>query len=234
MAIKNEKKVPVTGFTQNQRQQDLARLKTKYEQKGYSFSHFEEAGFTGSYALFAFPIGGEKWHVKYRGWLWAALFVFVVINWPKSENPQAVAASPTAAVPPLTSSSTSSLSSGTTFEAKAEAKQEEAEAENLTGSQNNAVRSANQYISMSGFSRSGLIQQLSSDAGDGYSVTDATIAVDSLNVDWSQQAVRSANQYLSMTGFSCKGLIQQLSSSAGDEYTVKQATYGAQQAGACK
>lgn len=86
---------------------------------------------------------------------------------------------------------------------------------------------------MQGFSRNGLIQQLSSDAGDGYTISDATVAVDSLNVDWNQQAVKSAQQYLSMQGFSCKGLIHQLSSNAGDRYTVSQATYGARQAGAC-
>jgi hypothetical protein len=106
-------------------------------------------------------------------------------------------------------------------------------AQSLTGPQFNAVRSAEQYISMSGFSRSGLIQQLSSDAGDGYNIADATVAVDSLNIDWNKEAVRSAKQYLSMSGFSCKGLIDQLSSSAGDGYTVGQATYGAKQAGAC-
>lgn len=103
----------------------------------------------------------------------------------------------------------------------------------LTSSQQNAVRSANQYISVSGFSRVGLINQLSSDYGDGYSVVDATAAVDSLTVDWNLQAVRSAKQYLSMQGFSCNGLQQQLSSSAGDGYTASQAAYGAQQAGAC-
>jgi hypothetical protein len=107
-------------------------------------------------------------------------------------------------------------------------------AQSLTGSQNNAVRSAEQYISMSGFSRSGLIRQLSSDAGDGYGIADATVAVDSLNIDWNKEAARSAKQYLSMSGFSCKGLINQLSSSAGDGYTVSQATYGAQQSGACQ
>lgn len=106
-------------------------------------------------------------------------------------------------------------------------------AEGLTGTQKNAVRSAKQYITMAGFSRKGLIQQLSSDFGEGYKVADATVAVDSLNIDWNKQAVRSAKQYLDMQGFSCKGLIQQLSSSAGDKYTVSQATYGAQQAGAC-
>jgi hypothetical protein len=106
-------------------------------------------------------------------------------------------------------------------------------AESLTAPQKNAVRSANQYLSMTGFSRDGLIQQLSSDAGDGYNIIDATAAVDSLDIDWDKQAVRSAQQYLSMMGFSCKGLIEQLSSGAGDEYTVTQATYGARQAGAC-
>ena len=103
----------------------------------------------------------------------------------------------------------------------------------LTGPQNNAVRSAEQYLSMTGFSRNGLIHQLSSDAGDGYEISDATVAVDSLNIDWNQEAVKSAKQYLSMMGFSCKGLINQLSSSAGDKYTVDQATYGAKQAGGC-
>ena len=103
----------------------------------------------------------------------------------------------------------------------------------LTGPQNNAVRSAKQYLSISGFSRNGLINQLSSDAGDGFEVSDATVAVDSLNIDWNQEAVKSAKQYLSMMGFSCKGLIKQLSSNAGDKYTVDQATYGAKQAGGC-
>jgi len=106
-------------------------------------------------------------------------------------------------------------------------------AQGLTGPQNNAVRSAKQYLDISGFSRNGLIQQLSSDAGDGYKVADATVAVDSLNIDWNKQAAKSAKQYLSISGFSCKGLVEQLSSSAGDGYTKSQAAYGAQQAGAC-
>ncbi|MDI6539917.1 Ltp family lipoprotein [Pantoea ananatis] len=103
----------------------------------------------------------------------------------------------------------------------------------LTGPQSNAVRAAKQYLSMSGFSRDGLIHQLSSDSGDGFDISDATVAVDSLNVDWNQEAVKSAKQYLNMMGFSCKGLINQLSSSAGDQYTVEEATYGANHAGGC-
>lgn len=105
--------------------------------------------------------------------------------------------------------------------------------DNFTAQQRNAIRSAEQYLMVQAFSRKGLIRQLSSDAGEGYSLNDATVAVDSLTVDWNQEAVKSAKQYLEMQGFSCKGLIQQLSSSAGDGYTQSQARYGATQAGAC-
>lgn len=103
----------------------------------------------------------------------------------------------------------------------------------LTAPQKNAARSAEQYLKFAGFSRSGLIRQLSSAVGDNYEVTDATVAVDSLNIDWNKQAIRSAKEYLGFQGFSCKGLIRQLSSETGSGYTVEEATYGAQQAGAC-
>jgi hypothetical protein len=104
---------------------------------------------------------------------------------------------------------------------------------NLTPQQKNAVRSAQDYLSLQGFSKQGLIDQLSSSAGDGYSVKDATAAVNSLNVNWNAQAARAAKSYLKLQGFSCSGLVQQLSSSAGDKFTTAQATYGAKQAGAC-
>jgi len=107
-------------------------------------------------------------------------------------------------------------------------------AASLNGPQKNAVRSAQQYLSLQGFSRSGLIGQLSSEYGDAYDVADATVAVDSLKIDWDKQAARSAKQYLSIQSFSCKGLINQLASSAGDGYTESQAVYGAQQTSACQ
>lgn len=103
----------------------------------------------------------------------------------------------------------------------------------LTGPQQNAVSSAQGYLDMSGFSRLGLIGQLSSSAGEGYSRNDATVAVDSLHVDRNAQAVRSAKEYLAMSAFSCSGLIEQLSSSAGEQYTQAQASYGAHHTAAC-
>lgn len=93
----------------------------------------------------------------------------------------------------------------------------------LIAAQRNAVRSASSYLKMSGFSRQGLIDQLSSEYGDRFSVSDATVAVDSLDTDWRLQAARSAASYLKMSGFSCQGLIEQLSSQHGDKYTVEQA-----------
>ena len=86
---------------------------------------------------------------------------------------------------------------------------------------------------MSGFSRDGLIDQLSSSFGNGYSKEVATVAVDSLEADWNEQAKRAAAEYLQMQGFSCRELIGQLSSSYGNKFTKAQAAYGAKQAGAC-
>lgn len=108
-----------------------------------------------------------------------------------------------------------------------------ASAQNLTGPQKNAVRSANNYLSFMAFSRDGLINQLAAPYGEGYGVVDATAAVNSLTVDWNAQAAKSAKHYLSMMGFSCSGLIEQLSSSAGEKFTRSQAEFGARQAGAC-
>lgn len=103
----------------------------------------------------------------------------------------------------------------------------------LTNAQKNAARSAESYLEFSGFSRQGLIDQLSSEYGDKFAVADATAAVDSLDVDWKLEAVESAKSYLELQGFSCQGLIEQLSSEFGDKYTLEEATYGATEVGAC-
>jgi hypothetical protein len=95
----------------------------------------------------------------------------------------------------------------------------------MTSSQKNALESAQNYIDLSGFSKKGLIKQLSSKAGDGYSKKDATFAANKVGADWKAEAVESAQNYIDLSGFSKKGLIKQLSSSAGDGYTREQATY---------
>jgi hypothetical protein len=101
----------------------------------------------------------------------------------------------------------------------------------MTASQVQAIGSAESYLSFTAFSRKGLIHQLSSDAGEGFSVKDATFAVDHITVDWNEQAAKSALSYLSMEHFSRKGLIHQLESAYGEQFTHAQAVYGVTKAG---
>ena len=103
----------------------------------------------------------------------------------------------------------------------------------LTQQQQSAAEEAQLYLSTQGFSLQGLIDQLDSPYGSGYSVHDATVAVDSLTVNWNAEAVQEAKEYLQTQPFSCNNLIQQLDSPYGGKFTVAQATYGAQQAGDC-
>jgi hypothetical protein len=91
----------------------------------------------------------------------------------------------------------------------------------------NARRSAQSYLDLSGFSRQGLIDQLSSEYGDQYPVEVATAAVDSLDVDWNAEAVEAAKSYLELQGFSHAGLVEQLSSPYGDQFTPEEAEHGA-------
>ena len=104
-------------------------------------------------------------------------------------------------------------------------------APSFTTSQEQAIGSAKDYLDYSAFSRVGLIQQLSSKYGDGFSKADATFAVNHITVDWNAQAVQAAKDYMSMSHFSRAGLIQQLHSSYGDGYTLAQATYAANHVG---
>ncbi|MGA9762616.1 MAG: Ltp family lipoprotein [Gaiellaceae bacterium] len=103
----------------------------------------------------------------------------------------------------------------------------------MTAAQEQAIQSAQSYLSMdSGFSRTGLIDQLSSSAGSGFPKAVAVFAVNHLNVNWNEQAVLAAKGYLAMgTGFSREGLIDQLSSSAGSQFTRAQAVYAANHVG---
>jgi Host cell surface-exposed lipoprotein len=113
---------------------------------------------------------------------------------------------------------------------KATPKPQPAPKPEMTESQKNAVNSANDYLTSQPFSKAGLVQQLSSSAGDGYPEADAEFAVNHIQVDWNEQAVKSARNYLSSQSFSRQGLIEQLSSSAGEGFTLAQAEYGVSKA----
>ena len=118
-----------------------------------------------------------------------------------------------------------------TTEEAAEPTTEEAPPEpELTAGQRNALESAESYLEYGAFSRQGLIDQLTSEYGDGYSKKDATFAVDALDVNWKKQAVKAAEGYLEFGSFSLQGLIEQLESEYGDQFTHAQAVYGAKKA----
>src|SRR5262249_42630406 len=101
----------------------------------------------------------------------------------------------------------------------------------MTVSQANAVEAAEKYLAMGAFSRSGLIQQLSSKHGEGYARADAVYAVDHLSVDWNLQAVRAAKQHLAEGEYSREGLIHQLKARYGDGFTHAEALYGVESTG---
>jgi hypothetical protein len=101
----------------------------------------------------------------------------------------------------------------------------------MTVSQANAVQAAERYLSMSAFSRSGLIQQLSSQFGEGYPRADAVYAVEHLSVNWNEQAARAAKQHLSERSFSREGLIHQLKARYGDGFSHAEAIYGVESTG---
>jgi hypothetical protein len=88
-----------------------------------------------------------------------------------------------------------------------------------------ALQSAESYLELSGMSKQGLYQQLSSSAGEGFTPAEAQYAVDHVDADWKQEAVQSARSYLELQPMSKNELIQQLSSSAGEGFTYEQALY---------
>ena len=124
-------------------------------------------------------------------------------------------------------------------EQKTEQKSEEKQAveekaspeDNMTTAQKNAYKAAQNYLDTMAFSKKGLIDQLSSEYGDGYEKADATFAVETLEkeglVDWNEQAEKAAKNYLETMSFSKDGLIEQLESEYGDQFTHEQAVHGA-------
>lgn len=111
-------------------------------------------------------------------------------------------------------------------EAKAEAEAKaKAEADAGSTSQQNARRLAENYLEYTAFSRKGLINQLKY---EGFSVKDATWALDHMSVDWNAQAAAMAKNYIDYTAFSKKSLTEQL---IYEGFTPKQAQYGVSKTG---
>ena len=94
-----------------------------------------------------------------------------------------------------------------------------------TAGQENARESAESYLDLSAFSRTGLIKQLKF---EGYSEKDAIYGVDAQKADWNRQAAASGENYLEMSSFSRQGLIDQL---VFEGFTKEQAEFGVRKNG---
>ena len=102
----------------------------------------------------------------------------------------------------------------------------------MTTAQQQAVEAAQNYLALGqGFSYEGLLQQLTSSSGSGFTQAQAEYAINYLNPNWDQQAVEAAKGYLKLGGFSRDSLIQQLTSSAGSGFTQAQAEYAVNNVG---
>jgi hypothetical protein len=102
----------------------------------------------------------------------------------------------------------------------------------MSTAEQQAVDAAQSYLAMGqGFSKAGLLNQLTSSSGEGFAVADAKFAISYLHPDWNAQAVESAKGYLAMGGFSRASLIQQLTSRSGEGFTEAQAKYAVAKVG---
>ncbi len=71
----------------------------------------------------------------------------------------------------------------------------------ITGAQQQAVDAANGYLTEGqGFSEQGLLQQLTSGAGSGFTQAQAEYAINYLHPDWDAQAVDAAKGYMQLGG----------------------------------
>lgn len=121
----------------------------------------------------------------------------------------------TGLVPPSISSFTDPLAKVVSTSPAAGAEAEEGsevtftleEKPKLTMGQENAISKAQSYLNLTGFSRTGLIDQLKF---EGFSAEDATFGADNAGADWNAECAQKAQSYIDMTSFSRDGLAEQL------------------------
>lgn len=91
--------------------------------------------------------------------------------------------------------------------------------------QENALKSAKEYLDYSAFSYKGLVEQLEY---EGFTTEEATYGVDNCQANWNEQAAKCAKEYLDYSSFSRQGLIEQLEY---EGFTHEQAIYGVESVG---
>lgn len=103
--------------------------------------------------------------------------------------------------------------------------EEESDRPKETAGQANARAKGEEYLSISAYSRKGLVEQLEF---EGFSKKDAQYGAAAQNANWKEQAALKAQEYLDISAYSRQGLIDQLKF---EGFTKKQAEYGVDQTG---
>lgn len=91
--------------------------------------------------------------------------------------------------------------------------------------QKNALAQAKNYLQVSAFSKTGLIEQLEY---EGFTYEEATYGAENSGADWYEQAAKSAKNYLDVSSFSKNELIQQLEY---EGFTQDEALFGVKAVG---
>lgn len=91
-----------------------------------------------------------------------------------------------------------------------------------------ALAAAQNYVDMMPFSKAGLYDQLTSDAGNSFPPEAAQYAIDNVEADFKEEAVEAANSYNETFPMSDQELLQQLTSEAGSKFTQEEAQYALQ------
>lgn len=97
---------------------------------------------------------------------------------------------------------------------------------NVSFGQENALKTAKQYIKIMPMSFDGLVEQLEY---EGYSSEESRYGAENCGADWNEQAIKTAKRYIDLSGFSYSSLVEQLEY---EKFTHDQATYGADNCGA--
>jgi hypothetical protein len=196
---------------------------------------YQSGWFTILFLIFFFPVGlylmwrYKKFHMVARV-IVSTFYAFVMFStiWGGSKDSDVAANSAKATIEATTSVSETTIMEETNSTADTTIAETTAPQETpakITMGQKNALSKAGTYLSISGFSYSGLIEQLKFEQ---FSDEEATYAADNCGADWNEEAAKKANTYLSISSFSRDSLIDQLKF---DGFTQEQAEYAVNAAG---
>lgn len=109
--------------------------------------------------------------------------------------------------------------------AKEQADQKKAEEASLPAEYKSALRKAESYSSAMHMSKTGIYDQLTSEAGEQFSAEAAQYAIDNMKADFSNNALKKAESYSKTMSMSKQGVYDQLVSESGEQFTPEEAQH---------